>query len=342
MFIKKLNYFYFLLAQFLFFNYSLMSMDSDLRSLTQIHIKATTSLNIISCDFSAADTDATFHWDNWKQMSERLSEINISFPYDYFAYVNNITSNFLWEDFFKDYPEFHTLKNKIIGLSYKDLAMGIKLIVPEIIERLKQVGKNSKFSVGYSVGRSTQWILAYALLQFPQDFLPSSTFKLYPVDSYSSSFCYICNENDKALEPEEIKEKTFVFFDDVSYTGSQLLELISRLKSQIEFNENDQIRIIVGIPFITQCALEKIMKEKLILPKNIQVEIITTNKKLFSLNDLPEESYPKSWNSDNLFSAGPSLVFTDWKIPDSFSFPKKLIKYINRKHSSPVYRHLFH
>jgi hypothetical protein len=117
------------------------------------------------------------------------------------------------------------------------------------------------------------------------------------------------------------RSQQFVIFDDASYSGSQLVTVISSLQTQLT-KQGKKGKLFLVVPFISAVAEKHLIKnltEKLNAPygtsarensRKLQIHLITSNRELKTTSG----AYPDS-------QEGVGFSFTQWKVPDTASIP---------------------
>lgn len=183
--------------------------------------------------------------------------------------------------------------------------------VIEILNKELKGMNNPKYSLGFVIKKSNQWVSSLALPYL--NYLPS--------DWFTPNINFAVGQHAKAdfrKKIDTIKEKIVVVIDDCSYSGEQL-------KNSLEKITNQGFKVFAVVPFMSNCAIDKL--------KSINVQIITSDIRIPTVHELFSEGEVNQLKEVNIvkegfkvfslkgaFNKGVTLTYTDWRIPDPQSF----------------------
>jgi len=212
------------------------------------------------------------------------------------------------------------------------------------VQRLNVLLEGKPFSIGYTPGKSQQWVVELALGYL--DHLPVESFR---VETGGGSWqIQICSGEN------------FVVFDDASYSGTQLYESLAHLAYSVHKGTlRDDFSLFFVVPFLSKTA-EKVFFTQLaairkaIHLENMNVHLITSGVGITSFDEVYKKG---SSEREELFACekklyerkvlksppelvyesgfGKCLTFTEWKRPDSVSVPEHLRQFFTDER--PVY-----
>jgi phosphoribosylpyrophosphate synthetase len=186
------------------------------------------------------------------------------------------------------------------------------------VQKLNDLLKKNQhpdFSVGIVCGKSNQWVTSLALKDL--DYLPSSWFSLGSKQGTIDS-----KAPTAEFDMAHVKEETIVLFDDCSYTGTQLMDNLKRIKD----NSGEKKRhVYVVIPFMSKDAQQQ--AKSFATTEKFELEIITTNETIKQGNEIfdfnnGEMKILQNLNYNARAAIGPTftLCYTAWRLPDAASF----------------------
>jgi hypothetical protein len=237
-------------------------------------------------------------------------------------------------------PEYRSTKAKLFQnvqkISYKELQAALFACVQELI----QILQDKDYAIGYAENKSQKWVAELAL-QFMTK-TPKESFTTY-VDSVfgRSRQSHLTGKADN-----------FVVFDDSSYSGTQLCELLEILIDEIAKQADRPRNICVVVPFMSKPAKEKLIQTcNSLLSERLpgtKLLIITSPIKITSFAD---KYPPNSAAREELFTCeevlfekkleylsptdlrgylddsedNKCLAYMEWKVPDNVSVPRNIL-----------------
>lgn len=216
---------------------------------------------------------------------------------------------------------FKTAVDNLQHVTLSNLEESLKSCVLELNQHLKQTeeaGKSADYSVGISCGKSNQWVASLASKHTEK--LPNSWCSLYD-GTKSKGLSVPIYQNDFS----RATENNFVFYDDCSYSGTQMCTLINNLKTHLAIQNSKEEKpepktLYVVVPYITKTALNKI---KALDSESLKIVPIYS-KTILTINEVfPEKTdYVKFQMllGNGFRSEGQTLTYTDWRKPDDVSF----------------------
>lgn len=200
------------------------------------------------------------------------------------------------------------LFHEVEMIEMRDLSLGLALCCKKVNKLIK-----SKYALGVATNKS-QTFAAEIALPFLKT-LPSEVFHVATDD-----------KNDASIQSMLSKNVTdHVVFDDASYTGHQLREIIYRFGLESEEFTFKTPRLFLVVPFISSTALQTL--SHMICSSNLEVHIVTTNKRIKAIGDkFTSEETPllAKWLSSIYKPEYLCLSLTEWKIADGASVPEKI------------------
>jgi hypothetical protein len=186
----------------------------------------------------------------------------------------------------------------------------LKLTVDELEDKLPRCTKylDSKvkggdYQIGFVKRKSLKWIAELAL---PYMSCP-------PIDYFEPS-------TDVGGSQTELSKKSsdFVVFDDASYSGKQMITIISSMLQEL-LRQDRKGKIYFVIPFVSKVAEASILHHLQTLMtspelhgheglKRLKIHLITSERQVKTMKDI----FP-----EGLDSIG--ITFTEWKVPDTHS-----------------------
>lgn len=220
-------------------------------------------------------------------------------------------------------------------ISFEELQKGIKVCC-EIVNTV--IGKND-YSIGIIPNKSSLWMAKMALPLLDR-----------------APIAYFHSVSDKPGENDTDKDRqlkltegchTYVFFDDASYSGSQLLTFINKFREAVFIQMPDQkVRLIIVVPFMSSIAKEEVRRamddtiRNILAPgrAKIQLDLITTKRSITTLqkifkgeeNKLNELEVKENPYNSLVYCNGRSFnkcsTITEWKTPDDASLAAAMKK----------------
>lgn len=222
----------------------------------------------------------------------------------------------------QDDSYWHTIKKKMYDhldkITFQELQSGVAICC----EELNRLLVDKDYTLLFYRHKSQEWIAEMGIPQLtkaPDSFVWTETLCIY-------------NITDQFIS----KNPTLVVFDDVSYSGKQLFDLIDAIDIQAEKDEKHYDLFLV-VPFITERVKEVLKNKDVWKNSHINTHIITTNRKVSTLEDIFSEKQLLGMSQRELedLRLPPSLIakkdlqipifrkksltFSEWKIPDGTS-----------------------
>lgn len=196
---------------------------------------------------------------------------------------------------------FLHLANHVENISYDQLFEGLN----GCIEKFKELVDNRPYQVGILAGKSQGWLAKIARDYFGLDF--ANAFGLYSdhfVDIQATSIKHPATD--------------LVFFDDISYSGSQVYEITQKLIQVQAFAafKNKPVNVYVIIPFMTRHAKKQLETIQERAGQNVNLHLITTCKSITTAIEVT----PLVKNLGGIEPKN-ALCVPEWKMPDGVSFP---------------------
>ena len=196
---------------------------------------------------------------------------------------------------------FQHLARHVENISYDQLFDGLN----GCVEKFKELVGDRPYQVGILVKKSQGWLAKIAQNYFGLSY--ASAFGLFSdpvVDIQATAITHPATD--------------IVFFDDISYSGSQVYEITQKLilvQAASAF-KNKPINVYVIIPFMTHQAKKQLETIQERAGQNVNLHLITTNKSIptaIEITPLVRQ----------LGEIQPShaLCIPEWKAPDGTSFP---------------------
>lgn len=184
------------------------------------------------------------------------------------------------------------------------------------ITTLNSLLKDQDYALGYAVGKSQEWLSQQAVPYVTRS--PSSTFS---VDATGSGTISEQGVLDTVMQH-------YVMFDDASYSGKQVREMLVGLAKAI-ISKNPQaknIHVYLVIPFVSESAKDTIalalQEDSCIKQIGLHVHLITTDRKVKPISDtLSSEEIQELARETGAVNSRHCLTIMEWKIPDGSSFP---------------------
>lgn len=200
------------------------------------------------------------------------------------------------------------LFNEVEMIEMKDLSLGLALCCKKINQLIE-----SKYALGLAHNKSQTFTAELAL-----PFL-----KTLPVETFSVA------TDDKTCAPRQStltkNVLDHVVFDDASYSGHQLRELIYRFSLESDELTFKTPRLFLAVPFISSTALKVL--NQMSYSSNLEVHIVTTNRRIKAIGDKftsKETPLLAKWLKSIYKPEYLCLSMTEWKIADGASIPEKV------------------
>ncbi len=185
-------------------------------------------------------------------------------------------------------------------------------------EKLNRALNFRSYTVGFSSGKSTQWVASLALRYLEQ--LPDNWTPLGPQSTDSMYYSDYIPEERMQL-PEGIAQP-IVIFDDCGYSGTQLKEVVV----DIARSTTQELEIYLVVPFMSEIARKNVLENyqfSLVSneqKENVKVHLIT-DRTIPTIRSMDENQkatlkmISRNISFDDKITK--FLVTTDWRIPDN-------------------------
>lgn len=225
-------------------------------------------------------------------------------------------------NFLKTQPEWYEIKKRVFEnldkITFQELMSGLSICCDE----LNRLLVDKDYTLLFYKYKSHEWMASFALPQLkkqPQQCLWTDTLVISDI-----------------TKQFKLEDYTFVIFDDITYSGSQLFQLCRSLNSQAE-KDKRKYKVYLVIPFMTD-EIKKIYSTS--YWKEIEIHIITTTRQVKTLNTIFNQNEIKdvlkryndklsplicelwdeeTWERQLKFFGKKTLTFTEWKVPDTTS-----------------------
>lgn len=247
---------------------------------------------------------------------------------------------------------YRPMVNHLLGhiqiATFKDLQFHLEQCCLTLSKNLK----GEAYHVGIIRNKSQEWVANLAYRYLPLEHLPQSVVEIGRLQKVSQF-------ERTTLNLEKICDINghFVLFDDVSYTGTQIVDFLDLFFSKFKMNKENsaKIHIHIVVPFMSRMAKERVekaiiritMQSKRIssIPTELHISLVT-NHILKNIKDIVESYEPSQaqqfYQLLDWPSASPQvpvldviadqfevsqvdqkcLCFTQWKKADNVSLPK--------------------
>jgi hypothetical protein len=221
-------------------------------------------------------------------------------------------------------------------LTFKHLLTNLEKCCHTLFSQLQ----DKPYHVAVILGKSQAWIADLSYRYLPIKNLPKSVIEIGKITD-KNKFETLKFNLDKLIA---LTNGNVVLFDDVSYTGKQLLDFIKLIEFKLK-NTQTKLHLYLVLPFMSKLAKKTVLNAISSSQYSFQISLITEYElnnvldmtktltspqveKLYQLLDSPSVSpkIPALSNEKDAFAmteiSQKCLCFTEWKKPDNVSLPK--------------------
>lgn len=242
------------------------------------------------------------------------------------AYLNKIRAT---------HPEKYVLFERLFNSTEMITFEELQVALASCTNRLDKMLAGQDYSIGFVKNKSQKWLAELALPGLSKG--PSASF-----ENATETLGEVSGQTTIASEIHNL-----VIFDDASYSGKQLCYTIEKLKQSLASSHGTEpCNLYLIVPFISKEAEKKIHNKinlisenkvdssKKLTAGNLKVHLITTDKRIKSVNEALSEDEVKQLadfarsekqpGNGGFYSEGfcdKCLTFTEWKTADDASIP---------------------